>query len=87
MYSIIKWRHVIILRLSTDWQDGYETYQMPTPMKNAVLSMCTIWYIQQEISNILSMSQSGISKIFKRYKETDALEKLMSEGIERYFDV
>ena len=44
--------------------------KMATPEKNAITSysMCTSGYTQQEISNILSVSdQSGISKFLKRY--------------------
>ena len=49
--------------------DDYKRHTlMCTPVKNVIISMCTSGYTQQEISNILSVSQLGISKLLKRHK-------------------
>lgn len=49
--------------------------QMSTPVKNAIITMFTSGYTQQEIAGILSLNQSGISKYLTRYKARGSCEK------------
>jgi transposase len=59
---------------------------MSTPVKDAIIYMSSSGYSQQEIADILKVSQSGVSKFLKRYTTCRFSENSARSGRPRKTD-